>query len=122
MGSFRATTDLMGDAFVPEEESARNVREFAKFAPVHQGQMTALLEAFLLTPVLGDIRSARNRESTDCSLEIYEGGGLHCVPGKATMAAVRPLTSRVHYPNAAAPAGDIPAVSPWLALELLELC
>ena len=38
---------LMGGAFNPEEESARNLREFAKFAPQHQRQMTALLEAFL---------------------------------------------------------------------------
>ena len=38
---------LMGSAFRPEEESARNLREFAKFAPGHQRQMTALLEAFL---------------------------------------------------------------------------
>ena len=52
-GVFSGDYDLMGDAFVPEEESARNVREFAKFAPVHQGQMTALLEAFLLNAGLG---------------------------------------------------------------------
>lgn len=38
---------LMGNDFSPEEESARNLREFAKFAPEHQRQMTALLEAFL---------------------------------------------------------------------------
>lgn len=38
---------LMGDAFSPAEESARNLREFAKFAPEHQRQMTALLESFL---------------------------------------------------------------------------
>ena len=38
---------LMGSAFSPEEESARNLREFAKFAPEHQRQMTALLESFL---------------------------------------------------------------------------
>ena len=38
---------LMGDAFSPEGESARILREFAKFAPEHQRQMTALLEAFL---------------------------------------------------------------------------
>ena len=37
----------MGDSFNPQEESARNLREFAKFAPEHQRQMTALLEAFL---------------------------------------------------------------------------
>lgn len=38
---------LMGDAFVPQEESACNLREFAKFAPEHQRQMSSLLEAFL---------------------------------------------------------------------------
>ena len=44
---FSGDYDLMGDAFVPAEESARNLREFAKFAPEHRRQMTALLEAFL---------------------------------------------------------------------------
>ena len=44
---FEGDYDLMGSAFSPKEESARNLREFAKFAPVHQRQMTALLEAFL---------------------------------------------------------------------------
>ena len=44
---FSGDYDLMGDAFTPEDESARNLREFAKFAPEHQRQMTALLEAFL---------------------------------------------------------------------------
>ena len=39
--------ELMGQAFSAAEESARNLREFAKFAPEHQRQMTALLEAFL---------------------------------------------------------------------------
>lgn len=38
---------LMGAAFDPAEESARNLREFAKFAPQHRRQMAALLEAFL---------------------------------------------------------------------------
>ena len=38
---------LMGDSFSREEESARNLREFAKFASEHQRQMTALLVAFL---------------------------------------------------------------------------
>ena len=38
---------LMGDAFNPAEESARNLREFARFAPEHRRQMAALLEAFL---------------------------------------------------------------------------
>ena len=44
---FRSDYELMGGAFKPAEESARNLREFAKFAPEHQRQMTALLEAFL---------------------------------------------------------------------------
>ena len=44
---FSGDYQLMGSAFIPEEESARNLREFAKFAPQHQRQMTALLEAFL---------------------------------------------------------------------------
>ena len=44
---FSGDYDLMGDAFNSQEESARNLREFAKFAPEHQRQMTALLEAFL---------------------------------------------------------------------------
>ena len=44
---FSGDYELMGDAFVPAEESARNLREFAKFAPEHRRQMTALLEAFL---------------------------------------------------------------------------
>ncbi len=38
---------LMGDAFRPDEEAARNLREFTRFFPVHQRQMTALFEAFL---------------------------------------------------------------------------
>ena len=44
---FKGDYQLMGSAFSPEEESARNLREFAKFAPEHQRQMTALLNAFL---------------------------------------------------------------------------
>ena len=44
---FPSDYELMGSAFSPKEESARNLREFAKFAPEHQRQMTALLEAFL---------------------------------------------------------------------------
>ncbi len=44
---FAGDYELMGSAFSPKEESARNLREFAKFAPEHQRQMTALLEAFL---------------------------------------------------------------------------
>ena len=38
---------LMGDAFSPDEEASRNLREFTRFFPVHQLQMTALLETFL---------------------------------------------------------------------------
>ena len=38
---------LMGDRFDPEEERARNLREFAKFASVHQTQMSEMLVAFL---------------------------------------------------------------------------
>ena len=38
---------LMGDRFDPEEERARNLREFAKFASVHQAQMSEMLVAFL---------------------------------------------------------------------------
>ena len=44
---FAGDYELMGSAFSPQEESARNLREFAKFAPEHQRQMTALLGAFL---------------------------------------------------------------------------
>ena len=39
---------LMGDGFDPAEEAARNLREFAKFAPIHEAQMGDLLRAFLL--------------------------------------------------------------------------
>ena len=38
---------LMGDSFIAEEEAARNLREFSKFVPEHQRQMTDLLKAFL---------------------------------------------------------------------------
>ena len=38
---------LMGDRFDPDEEAARNLREFAKFAPTHEAQMGTLLRAFL---------------------------------------------------------------------------
>ncbi len=38
---------LMGDRFDPREEAARNLREFAKFAPIHEAQMRELLKAFL---------------------------------------------------------------------------
>ena len=40
---------LMGDNFNPAEESARNLREFAKFAPVHEAQMGEMFRSFLLT-------------------------------------------------------------------------
>ena len=39
---------LMGQKFDPEEEAARNLREFAGFAPVHEAQMGDMLRAFLL--------------------------------------------------------------------------
>lgn len=38
---------LMGDLFDPAEESARNLREFTHFSPIHKAQMADLLEAFL---------------------------------------------------------------------------
>ena len=38
---------LMGESFKPDQEAARNLREFARFAPEHQRQMSAVLEAFL---------------------------------------------------------------------------
>lgn len=38
---------LMGDRFDPLEEAARNLQEFAKFAPIHEAQMRDLLLAFL---------------------------------------------------------------------------
>ncbi len=38
---------LMGDQFDPQEEAARNLREFAKFAAVHEAQMAEMLAAFL---------------------------------------------------------------------------
>ena len=40
---------LMGDRFDPQEEAARNLREFARFAPVHEEQMRDMLWAFLET-------------------------------------------------------------------------
>ena len=39
---------LMGERFDPEEEAERNLREFTKFAPVHEAQMRNLLQAFLV--------------------------------------------------------------------------
>ena len=38
---------LMGEGFDPDEEAARNLREFANFAPTHETQMRDMLEAFL---------------------------------------------------------------------------
>ena len=38
---------LMGDRFDAREESDRNLREFAKFAPYHESQMRAMLLAFM---------------------------------------------------------------------------
>ena len=38
---------LMGDRFDPREEAARNLREFAAFAPFHERQMARLLRAIL---------------------------------------------------------------------------
>ena len=39
---------LMGDRFKAEEEAARNLREFTRFVPDHQCQMSNLLKAFLV--------------------------------------------------------------------------
>ena len=39
---------LMGDNFDPAEEAARNLREFAGYAPLYEAQMGDLLRAFLL--------------------------------------------------------------------------
>ena len=38
---------LMGHRFDPAEEAARNLREFAKYAPAYQAQMQQMLNAFL---------------------------------------------------------------------------
>ena len=38
---------LMGERFDPREEAARNLREFAAFAPFHERQMARLLRAIL---------------------------------------------------------------------------
>ena len=45
---------LMGDRFDPQEEAARNLKEFAKFAPIHEEQMRQMLWAFLETTGLLD--------------------------------------------------------------------
>ena len=39
--------ELMGERFDPDEEAARNLREFAAFAPFHERQMARLLRALL---------------------------------------------------------------------------
>ena len=39
---------LMGDRFDPQEEAARNLREFARYAPSYEAQMRAMLRAFLV--------------------------------------------------------------------------
>ncbi|MCI0441559.1 MAG: type 1 glutamine amidotransferase [Chloroflexi bacterium] len=44
---------LMGDAFDPDEEAARNLREFAKYAPHYEAQMRELLLAFLRNAGVG---------------------------------------------------------------------
>ena len=38
---------LMGDRFNPDEEAARNLREFNAFAPFHEAQMARMLRALL---------------------------------------------------------------------------
>jgi GMP synthase (glutamine-hydrolysing) len=43
----RGDYELMGDQFDATEEAARNLREFAGFAPVHEAQMREMLIAFL---------------------------------------------------------------------------
>lgn len=39
--------DLMGDRFDPQEEAARNLREFERFYPIHRAQMADFLSAAL---------------------------------------------------------------------------
>lgn len=38
---------LMGDRFNPDEEAARNLREFTAFAPYHEAQMARMLRALM---------------------------------------------------------------------------
>lgn len=45
--------ELMGDRFDPEEEAARNLREFTAFARHHQAQMGRMLTALLVQAGLG---------------------------------------------------------------------
>lgn len=56
---------LMGDNFDPAEEAARNLREFAKFAPVHETQMGNMFRAFLLNAGLSSAsaRAAARQEA-----------------------------------------------------------
>lgn len=49
----RSDYELMGNDFDPGEEAARNLREFDKFAPVHEQQMRQVLLAFLRNAGLG---------------------------------------------------------------------
>ena len=44
---FPGDYELMGNRFDAREESARNLREFAKFTPYHEAQMREMLLAFL---------------------------------------------------------------------------
>ena len=55
---------LMGDNFDPAEESARNLREFAKFAPIHEAQMGDMLRAFLLNAGLS-AQAVESREAEE---------------------------------------------------------
>ena len=43
----RGDYELMGSQFDPDEEAARNLREFTKFAPCHETQMRQMLLTFL---------------------------------------------------------------------------
>ena len=45
--AFSEDYELMGDRFDPNDEAARNLREFAKFAPYHETQMRDMFLAFL---------------------------------------------------------------------------
>lgn len=45
--------ELMGDRFDPEEEAARNLREFTAFARFHEAQMGRMLRALLVQAGLG---------------------------------------------------------------------
>lgn len=43
----RSDYELMGENFDPAEEARRNLKEFTRFAPVHEAQMRDLFNAFL---------------------------------------------------------------------------